>query len=103
MTRRQVLAALIGLASASITRALAAQEQQRYYVTGFVKSPGSYLYEEGLTVRQGIANAGGLTDQGSSRGVVIKRQVDGRAVEVDVTLSSPVQPNDTIFVRRRLA
>jgi protein involved in polysaccharide export with SLBB domain len=101
MTRRQALAALIGLASASTARMLA-QDQERYYVTGFVKSPGSYVHSAGLTVRQGIATAGGLTDQGSARGIIVKRKVDGQAVEVDVTLNSPVLPNDTIFVRRRL-
>lgn len=87
---------------ASPAQPAATQETDRFYVTGFVKSPGSFEHQPGMTVLQGIALAGGLTERGSARGVKILRQVDGKDTELDVTLSDLVLPNDTIKVRQRL-
>jgi polysaccharide export outer membrane protein len=78
------------------------QEAARFYVTGFVKSPGAYQHETGMSVQLGIAVAGGLTDRGSNRGIKILRKVEGRDTELDVDLSAAVLPNDTIRVRQRL-
>jgi polysaccharide biosynthesis/export protein len=74
----------------------------RFYVTGLVKSTGAYAYEPGMTVQQALALAGGITEKGSSRGIKIKRKVNGKDVEVGVGLNDPVQPGDTIVVRQRL-
>lgn len=95
-----VLAAAI---SAEGTRAQQPQENAaRFYVTGYVKTPGSFVLEPGMSVRQAIAMAGGLTERGSTRGTKISRKIDGKTVEVDVTMSELVQPEDTIIVRQRL-
>ena len=37
---------------------------ERYYVSGFVKTPGSFVLRPGMTVRQAVAEAGGLTERG---------------------------------------
>jgi polysaccharide export outer membrane protein len=37
---------------------------ERFYVTGFVRTPGAYVLRPGLTVQQAIAEAGGLTERG---------------------------------------
>lgn len=74
---------------------------ERFYVTGFVRTPGSFVLEPNMTVRQAIAVAGGLTERGSDRGIKIIRKVRGKEVEVSVDLSDIVQPNDTIRVRQR--
>lgn len=75
---------------------------ERFYVSGFVKQPGSFVLRPGMTVRQAIAEAGGLSERGSSRGIKISRKVDGKEVEIDVGMSDLVRPNDTIRVRQRL-
>lgn len=76
---------------------------ERIYVSGFVKTPGSYVLRPGMTVRQAIAEAGGLTERGSNRGLkIIRKDKDGREVEVDAKMSDLVKPNDTIKVRQRL-
>jgi polysaccharide export outer membrane protein len=75
---------------------------ERYYVSGQVKQPGSFVLRPGMTVRQAIAEAGGLTDRGSTRGIKIMRTVKDKEVELDADMSDLVQPNDTIRVRQRL-
>jgi polysaccharide export outer membrane protein len=74
----------------------------RFYVTGFVKSPGQFVLVPNMTVRQAIAVAGGLTERGSTRGMKIIRRVGDKEVEIDADMSDPVKPNDTIKVRQRL-
>jgi protein involved in polysaccharide export with SLBB domain len=98
-----VLIAVMTVAvGASQTHPAGTQEPVRFYVTGFVKSPGAFAHQSGMTVQQGIALAGGLNERGSARGVKIFRVVEGQKTEVDVTLSAAVQPNDVIHVRERL-
>ena len=72
------------------------------FVSGQVRSAGEYVIRSGMTVRQALALAGGVTDRGSMRRIQIIRQVDGKAVTVAVDLQTAVQPGDTIVVRERL-
>ena len=74
----------------------------RFYVSGFVKTPGMFVLAPGLTVQQAISLAGGTTERGSTRGIKISRKVNGKYVEISVGLSDLVKPNDTIKVRQRL-
>jgi polysaccharide export outer membrane protein len=73
----------------------------RFYVTGFVRTPGGYVLRRGMTVEQAIAEAGGLNERGSSRGIKIQRKVNGKEVEIDARMTDPVLPNDTIKIRQR--
>lgn len=96
-------AVLIAVAvGAAQTQPAGTQDPARFYVTGFVKSPGSYQHQPGMTVLQGLAMAGGLAERGSDRGIKIIRVVEGQKTEVDVTLHTAVQPDDVIRVRQRL-
>jgi polysaccharide export outer membrane protein len=74
----------------------------RFYVTGYVKQPGSFVLRPGMTVRQAIAEAGGLTERGSNRRIKISRKVGDKEVELDANWSTLVKPNDTIRVPQRL-
>jgi polysaccharide export outer membrane protein len=74
---------------------------ETFFVTGHVRSPGSYVYEPGMTVLQAIAVAGGLSDRGSKRGMKVLRIVAGRQMEINAKDTDPVQPGDTIVVRQR--
>ncbi len=76
---------------------------ERIYVSGFVKTPGSYVLRPGMTVRQAITEAGGLTERGSTRGLkIIRKDKNGKEIEVDANMSDLVKPNDIIRVRQRL-
>src|SRR5688500_904329 len=74
----------------------------RFYVTGYVKQPGSFVLRPGMTVRQAIAEAGGLAERGSNRSIKISRKVGDKDIELDVNMSTLVKPNDTIRVPQRL-
>jgi polysaccharide export outer membrane protein len=75
---------------------------ERFFVTGFVRTPGSYTLEPNMTVLQAISMAGGVTERGSGRRLRITRVVDGERKDVDVKPTDLVQPGDTIMVRQRL-
>jgi polysaccharide biosynthesis/export protein len=71
------------------------------YVTGHVARPGSFRFEEGLTVFQVLALAGSVTERGSEKGVRIIRLVDGKRKEIRPKLSDVVLPEDTVHVPER--
>jgi polysaccharide biosynthesis/export protein len=71
------------------------------FVSGHVGNPGAYAVRKGMTVRQALALAGGVTDRGSTRRVQIVRKVDGKERTIDVDLQQVVQPGDTVVVRER--
>ncbi len=75
---------------------------ERYYVSGMVKTPGSYVLRAGMTVRQAIAEAGGLTERGTYRRLkVIRKDKNGRETETGIDLSDLVRPDDVIKVAPR--
>jgi polysaccharide biosynthesis/export protein len=71
------------------------------FISGHVGNPGAYSVRKGMTVRQALALAGGVTDRGSTRRIQIVRKVDGKERTIDVDLQQLVQPGDTIVVRER--
>ena len=75
---------------------------EKFYVMGFVKQPGQFVLQPGMTVRQAISVAGGLTERGSDRRIKITRKINGKDVEIDAEMSDLVRPNDTIRVPQRL-
>ena len=74
---------------------------ETFFVTGNVRSPGSYPWERGLTVRQAISLAGGLTERGSTRGMRIFRDVDGEQMEISAEMDDLIEAGDTLRVRQR--
>ena len=76
-------------------------QAQRFYVDGYVRNPGFYVLDPGMTVQQAIALAGGLAERGSDRGITASRIVNGKNTTVDVRLEDKVQSNDVIRVRQR--
>ena len=76
---------------------------ERVYVSGYVKTPGSYVIRPGMTVAQAIAEAGGVTERGSTRGLkIVRKDGQGREIEIDAKMSDVVRPDDLIRVRQRL-
>jgi polysaccharide export outer membrane protein len=69
-----------------------------YYVTGEVKSPNRFPYEENMTILMAVTTAGGFTDKASQRGIYIIREAAGVKTKVKVDLEDKVHPGDTIVV-----
>ncbi len=69
-----------------------------FYISGQVGNPGNYTMKTGMTLREAIARAGGLSESGTDRGVLVTRV--GKKVKLDV--NAKVEPNDVIVVRERL-
>lgn len=69
------------------------------FLTGQVIRAGPLPILPGMTIRQALASAGGVTPTGSSNKVGLVR---GNAKEVDADPSQVVQKNDVIIVKERL-
>ncbi len=69
------------------------------FISGQVNRPGSVPITAGMTIRQAIAMAGGITATGSQGKVGLVR---GSAKEADVDATQTVQKNDVIIVKERL-
>jgi len=75
----------------------------RIYVSGEVKSPGAYPFSPGMSVRQLVILAGGLTEDGSATRIrAIRKGEDGKAREVKVQMDDAVRPGDTLLVKAKL-
>src|SRR4051812_1348795 len=74
---------------------------KRFYISGYIRTPGSFVLDTGTTVGQAIILAGGLTDRGSDRRLTVVRNVKGLAVEIAVKMDDLVMPNDEIKVKSR--
>jgi len=72
------------------------------FVSGEVRNPGEYVMRSsGMTVRQALALAGGVSERGSSRRIQIVRMVNGKEETVSATLQMPLKAGDTIVVHER--
>jgi polysaccharide biosynthesis/export protein len=75
----------------------------KFFISGQVKESGQFRLEAGMTVLEAIARAGGVTDMGSTRRVVIRRREGpDRYREIAAKLTDMVQPDDIITVRERI-
>ena len=69
------------------------------FVTGEVKRPDAYKYEEDTSIIKAITMAGGFTDKASAGRVKIIRKVDGiEKVIDDVNMDDPVMSGDVIVI-----
>jgi polysaccharide export outer membrane protein len=68
------------------------------YVTGEVRKPGAYKYEDGTTVMKAIALAEGLTDKAAPGRTVLIRKEDGKEKKIKVDMGAAVLPDDVISV-----
>ena len=76
---------------------------ETFFVTGYVKNGGPFLYDATMTVSKAISMAGGVTEKGSRSRIRITRLVNGKQVVIrDVKLEDAVLPGDSIEVMSRL-
>lgn len=70
-----------------------------FYVTGEVKKPDAYKFEEGTSVLKAITMAGGFTDKAAEKRIKIKRKEGGKENTLEkVGLDEVVRPDDVIIV-----
>jgi polysaccharide biosynthesis/export protein len=71
-----------------------------FYIYGQVQRPGGYRLEKGMTVMQALADGGGMTGKGSSRGIVLhRRDATGKVKESGASLDEDVRDQDVIYVK----
>ncbi len=68
---------------------------KKIFVFGDVSKPGSYAFEDGMTIVQALSTAGGFNKTASKNGVNIVRVVDGHEIKL------PVKVEDIIMGRER--
>jgi polysaccharide export outer membrane protein len=71
-----------------------------FYIYGQVQRPGGYRLEKGMTVMQALADGGGVTGKGTSRGIVLhRRDAAGKVKESGASLDEDVRDQDVIYVK----
>lgn len=77
---------------------ISVQAKQSVYVTGEVKKPGSYLYDEEITILKAITLAGGLTEKAAPGRTKIIRKRDGQEQTLRAKMQDAIEPEDIIVV-----
>ena len=73
-----------------------------FFIMGEVGTSGQYTYVPGMTVQNAVAVAGGFSARAEQGNVDVTRQVNGDVITGRVTLSDPILPGDTVYIRERL-
>ena len=77
--------------------------QPMFYIYGEVQRPGSFRVERNMTIRQALAQAGGLSPRGTERNLsVYRRGADGAISATSVNLDAPVRADEVLHVRESL-
>ena len=74
---------------------------ERVWVVGQVRNPQGVVYEEGMTVFEAIAAAGGITEKGSNNRIEIVRIENGQRKSLDAKQTDVLKPGDQVNVRTR--
>jgi polysaccharide export outer membrane protein len=71
-----------------------------FYVYGEVQHPGAFRLERDMTLMQGLATAGGLTNRGTEKGLRVHRRNDEGELQLyDAQLDWKLEADDVIYVR----
>jgi len=74
-----------------------------YYIYGQVQHPGGYKVQKDMTVIQAIADGGGITGKGTTRGIVLRRKdAQGKIKETKASLDTEVKDQDVINVKESM-
>ena len=74
---------------------------ERIYVTGQVRNPGAYAFDDNMTIFTAISLAGGVTEKGSNTRISITRLVNGQRREIDAKQEDVLRPGDQVTVKPR--
>jgi polysaccharide biosynthesis/export protein VpsN len=76
-------------------------EYRPFFLTGQVAKPGSLPYQPGLSLRQAITLAGGMTERASASRISVISELEAggaKAESVKVGLDYLIKPGDTITI-----
>ena len=76
-------------------------KSERVWVVGQVRNTGPVVFEEGMTVFEAIAAAGGITEKGSNNRIEIVRIENGQRKSIDAKQTDRLRPGDQVNVRTR--
>jgi len=77
------------------------EEVRPFFILGEVENPGKYDYEEGLTILESVAMAGGFTYRAKQKKMTIVRADDPEKKKESATVTTEVMPGDVIEVPER--
>jgi polysaccharide biosynthesis/export protein len=72
-----------------------------FFILGEVTTSGQYPYVNGMTIQTAVAIAGGFAPRAARSYAEVSRQVNGDVVTVNVPLTTPIRPGDTVMVKER--
>ena len=75
-------------------------ENQSVHVIGEVKDPGTFPYEEGMTVLKAVTLAGGNSKKASLKHATIRRIREGKEIKIKASLEDELEPDDIVEVKK---
>ena len=70
-----------------------------FYITGEIKNPAAYRYEDGITLVKAVTMGGGFTDKAAPGRIRIIRKVDKKEKVIqNAEMNEPLFPDDIIIV-----
>ncbi|MCI4679821.1 polysaccharide export protein [Rhodoblastus acidophilus] len=72
-----------------------------FFILGEVTTAGQYPFVNGMSVETAVAIAGGYTARARKDDAQVTRTRGDRTVTVDVPVTTPVRPGDTIYIPER--
>jgi protein involved in polysaccharide export with SLBB domain len=84
---------------------------KKVFVFGEVQKPGTFVYEEGMTIVQAVTIAGGFTRTASQNSTSVTRRVNGQEVKMKVNVQDialgkapnfALEPGDIVYVPESL-
>jgi protein involved in polysaccharide export with SLBB domain len=84
---------------------------KKVFVFGEVQKPGTFVFEEGMTIVQAVTLAGGFTKSASQNSTSVTRRVNGQEVKVKVSVQDialgkasnfALEPGDIVYVPESL-
>jgi protein involved in polysaccharide export with SLBB domain len=90
-----------------VTVLLREYNSKKIFVFGEVQKPGTFPYEEDMSIIQAITMAGGFTKVASKNDIAVTRSVDGKETKIRVPVADigtgreknfRLQPGDIVFV-----
>ena len=84
---------------------------QKIFVFGEVQKPGTFVYEDGMTIVQAVTVAGGFTKGAAQNSTSVTRLVDGQEQKMKVPVQDialgkaqnfPLKPGDIVYVPESL-
>lgn len=73
-------------------------EYRQFFINGEVKTAGAYSWQPGLTLRQAVAMAGGLSERASQRRMSVVRGGDTSQTPERINMDAPISPGDIITI-----